>query len=194
MKKAALQTHFYIIADKSLKDTDIGIGLEDCLESLWISYKFSEKTYDNSILWLSAKEDHRIGQWQTKTSYVYNTEVLIIYYNSVMFWKDYLSGKIYKDLEFTKSFNANIKIKTLIVFQSVGDTLFNNPDVTRDQYEKFLVELNITYNYDYVELKTTQECFTLIQDIQDTLDKKSSKINPLNDGTYGSSKGTKTTK
>lgn len=195
MKKNQLKTHFYVIADSNLKDTDLGLSLDDWLESLWVGYKYSAKTYDNSILWMSAKEDHLIDKDnQNRTKYVYNTEVLLLYYNSLRFIEDFTSGKIYKDLDFIKFFNGKIKIKTLIIFQSVGDTLYCNPSVTRDQYDKFLVELTVAYNYDYVELKTIPEWVTLIQEIQETLDKKSSKINPLNDGTYGVSKGGKWTK
>ena len=91
--------HLYILADSKLENTDIGIGLTDLFEFIKVSYKFSDKTFDNSLLWLSAKEDSSLKTESKTVKYIYDTEIWLIYYNCGAFIKDYMSDKIESDFK-----------------------------------------------------------------------------------------------
>ena len=46
---------FYLLLNKSLLETDIGTFLEQMLLENLIPFKYSEKTFASSIMWLQAK-------------------------------------------------------------------------------------------------------------------------------------------
>ena len=218
----------YVLADSKLENTDIGIGLPELFESMKISNKFSEKTFDNSLLWLSAKETSTLKSSTKSIKHIYDTELLLVYYNWGAFINDYTSGKIEKDFKLiqlikknyfytkfiynnyyslkiiiilykfskliVKSFFGSKGIKVIIAFQSVWDSLYNNDSVSREMYDKFLIKLTVAYEFDYIELKATKDFFTLVSNINQTLEKKSSRKDLLMWDTYVGSKGAKTTK
>ena len=76
-KKGQENEHFFVIADKKLQDTEIGDELYELLDSLPIGFKFSSNTFDNSLLWISAKGNSE----ENKEKYTYDTELCMIYYN-----------------------------------------------------------------------------------------------------------------
>jgi len=187
MKKTNAQSHLYILSDSKLQDTDIGIGLSDVMDSLAVSFKFSESMFNNSLLWLSAKENGG----DADKHYVHETDICLIYYNNAIFTKDYESGQVDKDLGMIKSFFGQEGIKVLIMLQSVGDTLFNNSKITRQMYDDFLISLTVKYQFDYIELKTTEECFKLICDVHKCLEKKDQRKEINMGELYTGAKGAK---
>lgn len=46
---------FYLLLSKQLLETDVGTFLEQMLLENLIPFKYSEKTFSNSIMWLQAK-------------------------------------------------------------------------------------------------------------------------------------------
>ena len=46
---------FYLLLNKQLLETDIGTFLEQMLLENLIPFKYSEKTFTNTIMWLQAK-------------------------------------------------------------------------------------------------------------------------------------------
>jgi len=46
---------FYLLLNKQLLETDIGTFLEQMLLENLIPFKYSDKTFTNSIMWLQAK-------------------------------------------------------------------------------------------------------------------------------------------
>lgn len=85
-------------------------------------------------------------------------------------------------------------MKILLVFQSVGDTLYNHPTLSREIYDKFLIELTVAYEYDYVEVKTTNEYFTFLADLHTSLEKKSERKDLFMGDMYVAAKGAKLSK
>ena len=61
-------------------------------------------------------------------------------------------------------------------------------------YEKFLIKVTVAYEFDYIELKATKDFFDLINNINLTLEKKSTRKDLLMGDTYVGSKGAKITK
>ncbi|CAI2376985.1 unnamed protein product [Moneuplotes crassus] len=181
------QQHFFILADAKLQNLDIGEELLEVLDNLSIGYKFSDRTFDNTLVWISAK-----GSEPRKVEY--ESEVCMVYYNAATFEKDYLEGKVRKDLKMIKSFYPHKGTKTLVVLQSVGDSLLNNPDITSKMYQEFLVELTVAFEFDFIELKNMEEFFTLVNNIQECLEKKSGRKEFLMEGTYIAAKGAKYSK
>jgi hypothetical protein len=170
MKKAkkGLEFHLFIMIDSSLQNVDLGADLTDFLDSLEVNYKFSEKAFDNSLLWTSAR---RMNIDKKDEEYTYTPELVLLYYNNAMFIQDYTKGKIRKDLTMLNEFYAKDPVKKMIIFQSVGDTLFNNTDVTRQMYDDFLIEVTVKFRMDYVELKTVTETYSYIRDLHHCLEK-----------------------
>ena len=72
--------------------------------------------------------------------------------------------------------------------------MYNNQEITRKMYEEFLVELTVAFEFDYIDLKTTDELFTFIRDIQECLKKKSTRKELYMGDTYVASKGAKYSK
>lgn len=191
MSKGQPKTLLYVLADTKLQDTDIGIGLGEILESFNIGHKFSESTFDNSLLWISAKDD--ISEFENIEE-GREPELCLVYYNSGSFTKDYSSGKLHEDMQILKAFFSDKGIKVIVVFQSVGDTLYNNLQVTRQKYDEFLIELTAAYEFDYIELKTIDEWFKLFRDVHECLEKKSGRKELLMGDMYVASKGAKQSK
>jgi hypothetical protein len=192
MKKSNLKNHLYVLAHDGLAHTDLGLELQDTLESLGICFKLSSHTFDNSLQWISAKEPNM--QKEEEKDYIFDSELLVLYYNSTMFVKDYTSGKLITDLGSIYSFYSSKSMKVLILLQSVSDTLYNCQEVTREMYDQFLIELTCAFQFDYIELKTTAECFTLIRDLHEWLEKKPERRELLLGDMYVSKKGAKITK
>lgn len=98
MKKNQPKTHLYILADTQLQDTDIGIGLTDLLESFSTGFKYSSKTFPNSVMWLSAKETTTMGSGSGAPSFIHDYEIVTLYYNSGSFQSAYSNGTLHKQL------------------------------------------------------------------------------------------------
>lgn len=78
----------------------------------------------------------------------------------------------------TRKINSDFKV--IMLFNSVVDCLFNNEErqptmkkseeeeeykVTAAQYDKFLIDLTITYEFDYIELFTPLEVIDYLKDV-----------------------------
>ena len=55
---------FYLLLNKALLETDIGTFLEQMLLENLIPFKYSDKTFPNSIMWLQAKPLSTVGPQQ----------------------------------------------------------------------------------------------------------------------------------
>ena len=189
-KHAKENQHFYVLADKGLMNKEVGGRLEEELESLSIGYKFSEKTFNNSLLWLSAK----INPEDPTKKFNYETELCMVYYNTGDFVRDYLDDKLRQDLKLLKECFNRKGVKILIVFDSVAELLSNNPDVDKEEYSNFLIELTVSLEFDYIEVKNINEVYVLIREIQECLEKKSTRKELLMGNAYIGAKGAKYSK
>ena len=71
-----------------------------------------------------------------------------------------------------KKYRANRKasggeFKVIIVFHSVHDSLFNNDSsgVSKADYDKFLIDLTISYEFDYIQLDHTIDVIDFLKEM-----------------------------
>ena len=82
--------------NESLRDQEIATFIEQVLQENAIAYKYSTKTFSNSILWLQAKPiASGDGEVTGTQQYSYENEFVLVYYCKQTFIRDYLSGMLF---------------------------------------------------------------------------------------------------
>ncbi|CDW72735.1 UNKNOWN [Stylonychia lemnae] len=217
---------FHLILQHGLRDLEISTFLEQMLNENMITFQYSPKIFNNSIMWLQAKPNqqytqvnpqqnqngfsynHNIFQQQVQSQYTYENEFVLIYHNADTFQRDFISGDLQLEMTRLKKYkqsrldqNKNSSFKVIVLFQSVSDALFNNQltsnqskarqtkqeklfeissrtgnddpkVVNRTDYDKFLIELTITYEFDFIHLDSHLEVIEFLKEMHNTIVEK----------------------
>jgi hypothetical protein len=92
------------------------------------------------------------------------------------FVRDYISGVLFQEMMRLKKYRQMRKaqggeFKIIVVFHSVHDSLFNVDNssgsdcVTKAQYDKFLIDLTISYEFDYIQLDHTIDVIEFLKEM-----------------------------
>lgn len=77
-KKAHATEILYLLLNEALRDQEISTFIEQVLQENAVAYRYSQKTFTNSILWLQAKP--YTHPTTGEHSYIYENEFALIYY------------------------------------------------------------------------------------------------------------------
>ena len=142
-----------------------------------INFKYSPRIFANSVLWLQAKP--LLGEDNTVKQYQYDNDFALIYHNKDSFIKGYSDGSLHTDMMLVKKYRASKKaqgsdFKVIIVFHSVHDSLYNaeHSAVTKAEYDKFLIDLTISYEFDYVQLDHTVDVIDFLKEMHTSVQDK----------------------
>jgi hypothetical protein len=99
------------------------------------------------------------------------------------FVRDYISGVLFQEMMRLKKYRQMRKaqggeFKIIVVFHSVHDSLFNVDNssgsdcVTKAQYDKFLIDLTISYEFDYIQLDHTIDVIEFLKEMHGSVQDK----------------------
>ncbi|TNV77009.1 hypothetical protein FGO68_gene4673 [Halteria grandinella] len=184
-KKPAPNEILYLLLNEGFKDLEICTFIEQVLCENAIKYKFSPKTFTNSILWLQAKPIHAEGGGAgdgfsiVTPQYSYENEFALLYYSKETFIEAYASGNLHTEMMMVKKYKQNRKqnggeFKVIVVFHSVHDSLFNVDHGTpnKAQYDKFLIDLTLSYEFDYIQLDHTIDVIDFLKEMHASVQDK----------------------
>lgn len=144
-----------------------------------IPFKYSFKSLPSTIMWLQAKP---IGQ---SKNYSYTNEYCLVYINSASFIQGWQNGELTQTMKRLKEFATRQKeagedasYKVVVLFNSVGDSLFNpkakGPDAIKPHHQggpnlqdlhRFQLSLTLEYEFDYLEVFTPIEVIDFLKEM-----------------------------
>ena len=161
--------------------------IETMLQENAIGYRFSDRIFDNAIMWLSARQyisklEKADTQLRGQVDTSHENEFIVVYHDADSFQRQFCDGTLIRQMTALKQYAVKRpEFKVLILFNSVLDCLFSNEEVgqrtmkkaeadshysvTAAQYEAFCVDLTITYEFDYIELITPLEVIEFLKEM-----------------------------